>query len=172
MPSTWGPKGFGNKDPRKKQLLGFWSMGAVELGSAARRDIVLELFGSGGDLVQAAGRAKVKLREARSGVSKVAGSGNDLYNVRLGKTRLVWNGRAAGDSIAVEHPIQELWLTRGASGTLWRIRAEMRPAWTRPLVGVLSVEGKDDLAKALKRSPTRFVGPVYTGGRGELRFSR
>jgi len=167
-----GAQRFGNKDPRKKQLLGFWNMAAVEQATTARRDIVLELFGTGGDLVQAAERAKVKFREARSGVSKVAGSGNDLYNVKLGNTRLVWNGRATGDSTAVVHPIEELWLARGASGTTWRIRADMRPAWTRPLVGVLSVEGKDDLAKALKHSPTRFVGPLYTGGGGVLRFSR
>jgi hypothetical protein len=34
------------------------------------------------------------------------------------------------------------------------------------------VEGKDGLAKALQGSPVRFVGPLYRGGDGEVRFQR
>jgi hypothetical protein len=55
---------------------------------------------------------------------------------------------------------------------VWGVDVTFTPEWSRPLVGVLSVEGKDDLAKALKASPIRFVGPRYYGGKGELRFSR
>jgi hypothetical protein len=166
-----GARRFGSKDSRRSQMLALWTVAAVE-PSGTRRDMVLDLFGSGGALVRAAELGKVKAKEARSAVSKAAGGENDLYDVRLGKTRLVWNGRAAGDSTSIADPLEELWLTRGASGTMWRIQVSLRPAWTRPLVGVLSVEGKDDLAKALKGSPTRFVGPLYYGGGGELRFSR
>lgn len=166
-----GPRRLGSKDARRSRMLGLWTIAATQQGGA-RRDIVVGLFGTGGDLVRAAEQGKVKVREAHSSISKAPGTDNDLYSVQLGKTRLVWNGRAAGDSLAMEQPIEELWLTTGASGTLWRVRATFRPAWTRSLVGLLSVEGKDDLAKALKGSPTRFVGPLYIGGGGELRFSR
>jgi hypothetical protein len=114
----------------------------------------------------------VKLRQTRSSRSKPPQSENDVYDVRIGKTRLIWNGRAAGDSTRVERPLRELWLAKGASGTMWRIQTTLQPTWMRPLVGVLTVEGKDDLAKALKGSPTRFVGPLYFGGAAELRFSR
>ena len=166
-----GGRRFGSKDPRRRQMLGFWTVAATEPGGV-RRDLVLELFGTRGDLVRAAEMGKVKVREARSAVSKAANSGNDLYDVQIGKTRLVWNGRPAGDSTMVDQPVEERWLTRGASGTVWRVHTVIRPTWSRPLVGVLSVEGKDDLAKALKGSPTRFMGPVYYGGGGELRFFR
>ena len=166
-----GGRRFGSRDPRKRQMIGFWTVAATEQ-DGSRRDMVLEAFGARGDLVRAAEMGKVRIREARSAVSKAASSGNDLYNVQIGKTRLSWNGRAAGDSTRLDRPSEELWVTRGASGTFWRVRAILRPLWSRPLVGVLSVEGKDDLAKALKASPTRFVGPVYYGGGGELRFSR
>jgi hypothetical protein len=114
----------------------------------------------------------VKLNEVQSSVSRVPGSGNDLYQVKIGKTRLVWNGRPVGDSTRVEQPITESWLAKGTSGTLWKVSTTLRPEWSRPLVGLLSVEGKDDLAKALKASPIRFVGPLYQGGGAELRFSR
>jgi len=166
-----GGRRLGSKDARKKQMLGVWTVAASEEGGA-RRDIVLDLFGASAELVRAAERGGVKVREAGSAVSKAPATGNDLYDVRVGKTRLIWNGRAAGDTTPVGQPLEHLWLTRGASGTFWRVKATFRPAWTRSLVGVLTVEGKDDLAKALKASPTRFVGPLYLGGEGELRFSR
>jgi hypothetical protein len=167
-----GGRRFGGKDPRKRQMIGVWIVAASEQGSGARRDVALDLFGVGGGLAQAAGYAKVKLSEAQSTVSKVPGTDNDLYEVKIGKTRLTWNGRAVGDSSRVEQPIQESWLAKGASGTVWRVEATLKPEWSRPMVGVLRVEGKDDLAKALKASPIRFVGPLYRGGGGELRFSR
>lgn len=167
-----GARRFGGKNPRNRQMIGAWTAASSEQGSWARRDILLDFVAVGGGLSDAAANAKVKLSEAQSSVSKVPSTGNDLYEVRIGKTRLTWNGRAAGDSTRVEQPIQEAWLGKGTSGTVWRIQSTFKPEWSRPLVGMLSVEGKDDLAKALKRSPIRFVGPVYLGGGGELRFSR
>jgi hypothetical protein len=166
-----GSRRLGSKDPRKKQMLGVWAVAATEQGGS-RRDFVLELFGASGDLAHSAEQARVKLREAQSSRSKPAQRENDLYDVRVGKTRLIWNGRATGDSTRVESPVRELWLTRGRSGTMWRVQTTLQPTWMRPLVGALTVEGKDDLAKALKASPTRFVGPLYFGGSAELRFSR
>ena len=166
-----GARRLGSKDPRKWQMLGVWTVAATEQGGN-RRDFVLELFGAGGQLAHAAEQARVKLREAKSSRSKPSLSENELYDVRVGKTRLIWNGRATGDSTRVEGPLRELWLSKGASGTMWRVQTTVQAAWMRPLVGALTVEGKDDLAKALKASPTRFVGPLYFGGGAELRFSR
>ncbi len=169
---TVGGRRFGGKGPRRRPMIGVWAIAATEQGSGARRDILVDFVGVGGGLSQAAANAKVKLSEAQSSVSKVPGSDNDLYEVRIGSTKLTWNGRPVGDSTRVEQPIQESWLGKGTSGTVWRIQATLRPEWSRALVGMLSVEGKDDLAKALKASPIRFVGPLYLGGGGELRFSR
>ena len=112
----------------------------------------------------AAANAKVKLSEAQSSVSQVPGTDNDLYEVRDREDPAVWNGRAVGDSTRVEQPIQESWLAKGTGGTVWQVIHVSSRSGVRPLVGVLSVEGKDDLAKALKASPIRFVGPLYHGG--------
>jgi hypothetical protein len=169
---TVGGRRFGGKDPRKRPMIGMWIVAATEKGSGARRDVLLDFVAVGGGVSKAAANAKVKLGEAQSSVSKVVRTDNDLYEVRIGDTRLTWNGRPVGDSTRVEQPIQESWLGKGTSGTVWRIEAAFKPEWRRALVGMLKVEGKDDLAKALKASPIRFVGPVYRGGEGELRFSR
>ena len=169
---TVGGRRFGGKGTRKRPMIGMWAVAATEQGSGSRRDILLDFVAVGGGVSQAAANAKVKLGEAQSSVSKVPGTDNDLYEVKIGNTRLTWNGRAVGDSTRVGRPILESWLGKGTSGTVWRIQATFKPEWSRAMVGMLSVEGKDDLAKALKASPIRFVGPVYRGGGGELRFSR
>ncbi len=165
-----GRRRYSNKDPRKRPMIGSWTL-ASEQRSGARQDRLLELFGTSGDLARAAELARVKFRAAQSAVSEATGSDTDLYDIRIGKTRLIWNGRAAGDSTRVDQPIEESWLAKGMSGGIWAVRATLAPTWSRPLVGSLRVEGKDDLAKALKGSPTRFVGPVFYGGGGTLRFS-
>lgn len=167
-----GRRRYAERDPRKGQMLGIWTLATAERATGTRRDLVLDLFATGRALVEAAGRSQVKLRQARSTVSRADEDGNDLYDVRIGKTHLVWNGRAIGDSTRIERPVGVSWLVRGTSGMTWDVHATLRPAWSRPLVGVLRVEGKDGLAKSLKASPIRFVGPLYQRGSGELIFSR
>jgi hypothetical protein len=167
-----GGRRFRSKDPRNRRMIGAWTVAASQQEGGGRQDVVMELFGISGGLVQAAAYARVKLSEAQSSVSKIPDTDNDLYEVEIGKTRLSWNGRAVGDSTRVGQPIQESWLTKGISGMVWRVDVTLKPEWSRPLVGVLSVAGDDDLAKALKASPIRFVGPLYQGGGGELRFFR
>jgi hypothetical protein len=34
------------------------------------------------------------------------------------------------------------------------------------------VDGKDDFARALRASPTRFAGPAYQGGSGVVHLGR
>lgn len=159
------------KNPKKPQMISVWTVAATQEGTGARRDLVLDLAASSGGIIRAAQVAKLRLQEARASVSRVSESSDELYEIRLGKTRLFWTGRPADDSARVKAPIQESWAVRGATGT-WNVTASLSPTWSRPLVGVLRVEGKDDLAKALKSSPIRFVGPRQLGGSGDLLFSR
>lgn len=159
------------KNARKAQMIAVWTIAAMEQGSGARRDLVLDLIAGNPRVVRAAEAAKLQIREATS-VSRTTENADELHDVKVGKTHVVWTGRPTGDSTKVEQPLQESWLVKGASGTEWGVRMTSRPAWSRPLVGFLSVEGKDDLAKALKSSPIRFVGPRYIGGSVELLFSR
>jgi hypothetical protein len=156
----------------RPQMIGAWTLAASEPGSGSRRDVVLDLSAGSAQVVRAAEAGKLRVREAGSRTSLMPDSSNEVHEARVGKTRLVWTGRAVGDSARVEQPIEESWLVKGASGTSWNVRFRLAPTWTRPLVGVLSVEGKDDLAKNLKASPIRFVGPRYLGGSADLIFSR
>jgi hypothetical protein len=123
-------------------------------------------------VVRAAEAVKLRIRESKSAVSTLPESSDELHDLKIGKTHLVWSGHATGDSTRIEEPIQESWRVRGTSGTSWNVLLILRPIWSRPLVGVLRVDGKDDLAKSLKSSPIRFLGPRYLGGSADLIFSR
>jgi hypothetical protein len=167
-----GKRRVAEGDSRKDQMMGIWSLATIEKDTRTRRDLVVDLFASRNNLVRAAEAARIRLSRAQVAVSDVADTIPDIYSVRMGKTLLVWNGRPAGDRARVEQPIQESWSVRGRRVGFWNVGVVLSPAWSRPVVGSLRVEGKGDLARALKSSPIRFVGPFYRGGGGELRFSR
>jgi hypothetical protein len=160
------------KDARKYQMIGVWSVATAEKGNGMRRDVVLDMFASREQLVRAAQAARVRLRPAHSAVSDPPDTTDHSYGVQIERTLLVWQGRATGDSTRVEQPIEESWSVTGVRQNTWAASLAFSPTWSRSLVGSLRVEGKGDLAKALKASPIRFVGPLYTGGGGEVRFSR
>jgi hypothetical protein len=160
------------KDTRKYQMIGVWSVATAEQGSGRRRDVVLDMVASRERLIRAAEAARVRLHSAQSTVADAADTTSDLHSVKIGKTLLVWSGHPAGDSVRVEQPLQESWSVTGVRPTTWDASLALTPTWSRALVGSLRVEGKGDLARALKASPIRFVGPAYSGGGGELRFSR
>ena len=156
----------------KPQMISVWTLATSGQGGGSRRDVAIELSAGSAQTVRAAEAVRLRVREAESKISQVPEGTDEMHELKLGKTRLVWTGRAVGDSTRVGQPIEEHWLVKGASGTFWNVRLNLAPSWTRPLVGVLSVEGKDDLAKALKASPIRFVGPRYLGGSAGLFFAR
>jgi hypothetical protein len=153
-------------------MVGIWSLAAVEQGSGARRDLVLDMYASRERLRTAAAANLVQLHEAEAGFRAATDTSGTEYRQTIGKTQLVWSGRTTGDSSRIERPIVEAWRVPGVRGVTWSAQLSLSPAWARGLVGSLRVEGKGDLAKALKASPIRFVGPFYRGGGGELRFTR
>lgn len=168
-----GTRRVAEKNPRNLQMMATWTLGAQEEKSGTRRDMVLDMYASRGSLIRAADAARVRLHEAQTVVTDRPDSTTDVYSVKLTGTLLIWNGRPTGDSTGVERPLEEFWSVPGMRGAAtWSVHFAVSPAWSRPLVGSLTVEGKGDLAKALKGSPIRFVGPLYRGGAGEMRFTR
>jgi hypothetical protein len=160
------------KDAHKAQMLGVWSVAATEQASKTRRDLVPELYASRGRLDDLAQPLLVRISEISSDVSKVPDTSDDQYTIKIGKTRLIWSGRTAADSTRVETPIEDSWWLKGLRQAIWTVHMKFAPDWSHPLVGTLRVEGKGGLAKLLKASPTRFVGPLFSGGSAELVFSR
>jgi hypothetical protein len=166
-----GPRRLVEKQNRY-QMLAVWSLAATDQRAGTRRDIAAELYASRQSLLRGGEASGVRLLEAHSVVDDRADTTTNVYSVKLERSLLVWHGRTSGDSTRVAQPLQESWLAPGARGNTWMVRFSMTPVWSQPLVGSLTVEGKGDLAKSLKASPIRFVGPIYWRGDGELRFFR
>jgi hypothetical protein len=167
-----GRQRIAERNARIAQMVGVWSMGTVEQGSGTRRDLVLDMYASRERLRSAASANLIPLHEAEAGFRAPTDTSGTEYRQKIGKTQLVWSGRTAGDSTRIETPISESWQVSGARGFTWSAQLSLSPTWSRSLVGSLRIEGKGDLAKILKASPIRFVGPFYHGGGGKLRFTR
>lgn len=174
-----------SKDSRKAPLLAAWTAAAAEVGSGTRRDVALEFVSGSGRLSRAAQRAGVNMIEARSVIGMVpfvseegVPSSDSRYQLKIGKTLITWDGRAVGDGTRVDKPIEADWLARGRRSETsrridwWHARLLLTPAWSRGMAGSLRVQGNDDFAKVLRASPIRFVGPLFSEGRGELHFER
>ncbi len=167
-----------DRNPSKAPVLGLWTVAAGGAAAGSRRDVALEVFTNSGTLEDAGRAAGLEIDRIRSSVGKVppddegVSSGADRYEFRIGKAQLVWDGMPGADSAPPEAPLARQWQAPGRRGGWFRGSHSLSAEWTRAMIGSLKVEGDDELARLLKASPIRFVGPVYQGGAGSFQFGR
>jgi hypothetical protein len=170
---------LGDKSGRHPQLFATWTVLAAGPGGPPG-DVALKLFSNSDRLIRSARLAGQAVREARLLVGLVpvedengVPSSDERFQVKVGKTTITWDGRAARDSAALKEPVRRSWAvtsTRGGGIAIGEI--VLSPGYQRAMAGSLKVDGKDDFAKALRASPTRFAGPAYVGGGGSISFHR
>jgi hypothetical protein len=167
------------RDPRKAPMIGVWSLAAVDADGGARRDLVMRLFTNTDRLERAGQLNGLDLRTIRSKVYPVLHDEDPTapplgtsYEIKLGKTLLIWEGRRVSDSTRANGAVASDWRADSRRKGPMTARLVLNPQWTQAMVGSLRVEGKDAFAKAVKASPIRFVGPAMLGGAGELAFGR
>ena len=163
---------------RHPQLFGTWTVTAAGPGGAAH-EVALDLFANSGRLVRSAHQAGQSMREARLAVGKVPAvdhngtpSAEDRIEIKVAGTTVTWDGHLAGDSVAVSAPLETAWTSGSLRGKEAAGKLALTPTHSQAMAGSLKVDGKDAIAKALKASPTRFVGPAYRGGGGMVSFTR
>jgi hypothetical protein len=167
-----------DRNPSKAPMLGFWTVATADSLSGTPQDFALEVITNSGRLESSAGNAGLNVRLVRSSVGEVppgeegVPTGIDRYQVRVRKTQIIWDGRAASDSAPPQSPVEHQWKAQGRRGRWVNGEFAITADWTRAMIGSLKVQGKDDLARSLKASPIRFVGPAYHGGAGSLQFGR
>jgi hypothetical protein len=172
-----GPVRVSERRADKAPMIGIWAIAAAE--GNQRKDVVLRLFTNSSRLERAAGINGLDLREVRSKVESITSDEDPegppigtRYQVRVGKTTLIWEGRRASDSTRSDGQVATEWRSESPRHGAVSARLVLKPEWTKPMVGWLQVEGKDAFAEAVKASPIRFVGPAMIGGGGELAFGR
>jgi hypothetical protein len=160
-------------------MIGVWSIAAADAAGAARKDAVLKLFTNNGRLERAGQVNGLDLRRVKSSVREIDNEDDPAappigirYQFKLGKTVVIWDGRRVTDSTPATAPVASRWRADSRRRGPMSARLELTPAWTKPMVGSLQVEGEDALASAIKVSPIRFVSPAVLGGRGKFLFGR
>ena len=167
---------LGDRTGKHPQLFATWTVTAAGAGGPAH-DVVLDLFANSSRLIRSAHLAGQSVSPARLAVGKVpvtdedgTPSAEDRIQVKLGKTTVTWDGHPAGDSARVASPVEMAWTVDGIRGSESGGKLALTPTFSQPMAGSLKVDGNDTFAKALRASPTRFVGPAYRGGGGTVTF--
>lgn len=155
------------------ETIGLLTIAARFGADAARSQFVAGLFTTNWRVEKSVetNRSAVDFETMRVQFGKAPKSDDDRLSVRIGRVTLVWDGHPAADSAAAG-PVTQLGSAEGRDGKPWGLDLELRPERTRSMVGALLVQGKGDLAKALRASPVRFVGPYVEGGSGALTLHR
>jgi hypothetical protein len=141
-----------------------------------RREVALLVLSNNGRLIHSAKSAGAQLRQAKLVVGRVPPGEEDTipsatadrFQVNLGKTVVTWDGRASSDSTSTVGPVEIAWTAASDQQGPAAGRLELRPLWSRTMIGSFRVMGKDEFATALKASPVHFVGPQYERGSGTL----
>ena len=101
---------LGDEDARKLQLFALWTVNAAEAGSGAKRDVALLMLSTSGRLIRSGRQAGQTLREVEAKLGKApevdergVPSGDDRFQMKVGKTMITWDGRQASDSAPVIH---------------------------------------------------------------------
>ena len=168
-----------DKKGRKTQLFALWTVSGSETASGKRRDVAMLVVSSSERLIRSRKIAGHYIRSAEAKLGKVpvvdengVPNRDDRFQVKIGKTLVTWDGHDVADSVEARGALETAWVINAGGEGKEIGSLTLAPRWVSPMVGSLRVEGKDDLAKALKGSPVRFVGPKYRGGGGEIRLGR
>jgi hypothetical protein len=94
---------------------------------------------------------------------------DDQWALPLEGAELIWSGHRAGVDRVGSTRVMSFGYV-GRRNTVWRIDLRMVPGREQDQVGSLRVEGRGDLAQALKSSPIRAVAALQGGGEATMTF--
>lgn len=158
------------------QYFGVWLIAAYPAAtssdSAIQTYYAAMLRTSNWRLIRLAETALIPVQYAEPFAGKVPESPEDRYRVKMGGTVLTWDGHRAGDSAWTAPPSRQKWWVINSRAARLIVDVQIQPDSAQNVAGTLQILGKDDLAKSLRASPIRMVGPAMWGGSGSIQFSR
>lgn len=131
--------------------------------------VATQLFTGSTKAQKASEAGRLPLRRVKMSVGKSPRSNEERVTLEVGKTILIWDGHPASDSTVVATPATAHW-ARPVRGGPVLAQWELNAVQQRSMVGAVIVQGKDRLANAIRKSPIRYVGPLYRGGNARLSF--
>lgn len=169
--------GSDTPDLSDTQYLGIWLIGSSP-GRAATADAttpsyyVATMRTPNWRMIRLAETSLIKMDYAEPAIGKVPEASDDRYRVEMGRTIITWDGHLAGDSASAAPPSDQTWWMISSRGARMRAQVRLTMEKRQNVAGTLQIAGNDRLAKSLRASPIRMVGPLNWGGMGTLSFSR
>ena len=160
-------------DDENRQMVGFWAVAARPIGSSGVDSLfaVPHIFSNNHRISRNSELGGInKLDTVEERLDTVPQTGDGRYEIKVQKMELRWDGHLAGDGPNPGEPREWAFVLRGKRSRTWLGRGRMEPLFQQPVVGSLKIQGKGDLADALKASPMRMQGPAFGGGRGTFEF--
>jgi hypothetical protein len=134
-----------------------WQLTHIGLDAGRLRDVASSAW-IGGE------QARVRDRTGLAGE-------DTQWELTLKGVKLIWSGHTSGPS-RVGTTRSMSFGYAGDQNSMWLVEYRSAPSEEQPQVGALRIEGDGPLARALKSSPMRTVGPLGRGGEATLSFRR
>lgn len=104
-------------------------------------------------------------------VKPLPGGEDQQYQLRLEGATIFFDGHPRQDSTLSVAPVRQSGSYRASTVSVWRIDVNVDPAQIAAMSGALRIQGKRGLAETLNRSPIRLLGPIVSGGSGQVLFN-
>jgi hypothetical protein len=159
------------------QYLGAWLIAGVpaqESGAPANPSYyIATLRTPNWRWIRLAETSLIRMEFAERSIGKVPEGTDDRFRVEMsGRTVITWDGHLAGDSAWAAPRSEQTWYALNSRGARIRAQVTLTPEKRQNIAGSLQVAGNDPVAKSLRASPIRMVGPLSWGGSGTLSFAR
>jgi hypothetical protein len=165
-----------NPDLSKTQYVGVWLIGSVpasERQSPVKPSYYIATMRTPNwRLIRLAETALIRMEYAEPHIGKVPEGVDDRYRIEMGRTIITFDGHLAGDSASTASLSEQTWWSLGSRGARIVAQLRMQAEKRQNVAGTLQIAGNDDLAKSLRASPIRMVGPMQWGGTGTISFAR
>lgn len=138
-------------------------------GVEGATEYLIQLLTDNRSLANAADRIGVDMSSVKY-LSRIRVEGGDpSVTIDLDGAIISWSGHAlAGSSVGKTRSMSFGY--GGPKSANWLMTLELAPATSRLIVGNLSISGSNNLAKALRSSPARSIGPQESGGTASATF--
>jgi hypothetical protein len=152
----------------------YWGVAAThEGGGSGASSEAFRMLGTNSSALRRAMEIQsLPLEHVDIALRPIAETDDQRFQFKLHGATVFFDGHPRPDSsLSLDEPRTRA-AYRGNSNTVWLVDLTLHPTSVSTLAGALRILGKHGLAKALDRSPVRFLGPSVAGGDGEVAFYR
>jgi len=163
-----------DRDPAKRQMAGFWGVAARPPTDPSVDSllVVRALFTNNHRVSRATETKGLEAATVKESLGMVPEREDQRYETRIERADIRWDGHLAG--AAPDSGESRTWTlaVRGRRNDMWTAVVRIWPRHQQTMVGSLLIQGKGDLAAALKGSPIRMQTSAFWSGVGTLEFYR